>query len=199
MLQRFLSYANQERLFSKSSRILLAVSGGIDSMVMACLFRDAGITHEIAHCNFSLRGRESEGDERFVVRYGSRLGIKVHTTRFDTLGHAASRKISVQMAARELRYEWFDTLVNRGGFDAVAVAHNLDDNIETFIINLLRGTGISGLTGMSPRHQNVIRPLLFAPRDDISAWAAEKKVRYREDSSNAGLKYARNKIGRAHV
>jgi tRNA(Ile)-lysidine synthase len=194
MLQRFLHYSNQERLFSKSSRILLAVSGGIDSMVMAYLFRDAGTDHEIAHCNFSLRGRESDGDERFVVSYGSKLGIKVHTMRFDTLGHAASGKISVQMAARELRYEWFDTLVNRGGFDAVAVAHNLDDNIETFIINLLRGTGISGLTGMSPRHQNVIRPLLFAPRDEIAAWAAEKKVRFREDSSNAGLKYARNMI-----
>ena len=194
MLQEFLHYSNQERLFSKSSRILLAVSGGIDSMVMASMFREAGIYHEIAHCNFSLRGRESDGDERFVIRYGAKSGIKVHSMRFDTLSHAASGKISVQMAARELRYEWFDSLVSRHGFDAVAVANNLDDNIETFIINLLRGTGISGLTGMSPRHQNVIRPLLFARRDEIAAWAADKKVRYREDSSNAGLKYARNMI-----
>lgn len=194
MLQRFLQYSTREKLFSKSSRILLAVSGGIDSMVMASLFREAGIDHEIAHCNFSLRGRESDGDERFVISYGAKHGIKVQTMRFDTLGHAASRKISVQMAARELRYEWFDTLVSRGGFDAVAVAHNLDDNVETFIINLLRGTGISGLTGMSPRHQNVVRPLLFARRDEIAAWAEEKKVKYREDSSNAGLKYARNMI-----
>lgn len=194
MLQRFIDYSKQEKLFSKSSKILLAVSGGIDSMVMASLFTESGIDHEIAHCNFSLRGRESDGDERFVVSCGARRGITVQTMRFDTLGHAASRKISVQMAARELRYEWFDTLVSRGGFDAVAVAHNLDDNIETFMINLLRGTGISGLTGMSSRHQNVIRPLLFATRDEIAAYAARKKVKFREDSSNAGLKYARNMI-----
>ncbi|MDX9903047.1 MAG: tRNA lysidine(34) synthetase TilS [Bacteroidales bacterium] len=194
MLQRFLDHSKQEKLFSTSSRILLAVSGGIDSMVMASLFDAACTEHEIAHCNFSLRGRESDDDERFVVSYGAKRGIKVHTMRFDTLGYAASGKISVQMAARELRYEWFDTLVSQGGFDAVAVAHNLDDNIETFMINLLRGTGISGLTGMSTRHNNIIRPLLFATRDEIAAWAAEKKVDFREDSSNAGLKYARNMI-----
>jgi tRNA(Ile)-lysidine synthase len=194
MLQRFLDYSKQEKLFSTSSRILLAVSGGIDSMVMASLFAGAGIEHEIAHCNFSLRGRESDDDESFVVSYGAEHGIKVHTVGFNTLGHAALRKISVQMAARELRYEWFDTLVSLDGFDAVAVAHNLDDNIETFIINLLRGTGICGLTGMSTRHNNVIRPLLFATRDEIAAWAEKNEVNFREDSSNAGLKYARNMI-----
>ncbi len=120
--------------------------------------------------------------------------IPFHTMRFDTLAHAATKKISVQMAARELRYEWFSSLVSREGFDCVAVAHNLNDNVETFLINLLRGTGLSGLTGMSQHHNGIIRPLLFAARNEIAAFAAEKKICYREDSSNAQVKYTRNRI-----
>jgi len=173
---------------------LLAVSGGIDSMVMAFLFRKAGTDHAIAHCNFSLRGRESDSDEKFVIRYAKQKKIRCFTTRFDTMGYAASKRISVQMAARELRYNWFDTLIEKEGFDAVAVAHNLNDNIETFFINLLRGTGINGLTGMSPRHNNIIRPLLFASRSEIEAFAAGEKIKFREDSSNAEVKYTRNRI-----
>ena len=194
MLNRFLEYAKQERLFNTASRILLAISGGIDSMVMAFLFREAGVGHEIAHCNFSLRGAESDEDEKFVVSYAQKHNITAHTKRFDTLGYAATERMSVQMAARELRYEWFNSIVNHEGFDSVAVAHNLDDNVETFLINLIRGTGLSGLTGMSTHHKNVIRPLLFATRKEITEYAADRKIKYREDSSNAEIKYTRNRI-----
>jgi tRNA(Ile)-lysidine synthase len=194
MYQRFLEYAKQHRLFSTGSRLLLAVSGGTDSMVMACLFREAGVDHSIAHCNFSLRGAESDDDEQFVSDYAAKNKLQFYTTRFDTLSHAASKRISVQMAARDLRYEWFDTLVDHEGFDAVAVAHNLDDNVETFLINLMRSTGLNGLTGMSPRHQNIIRPLLFATRSEIAAYAVRRKIKFREDSSNAEIKYTRNRI-----
>jgi len=194
MYQRFIEYSEQQRLFTKGTRVLLAVSGGIDSMVMAFLFRQAGTDYAIAHCNFSLRGVESDGDEKFVISYAKKRKTECYTTRFDTMGYAASKHISVQMAARELRYNWFDSLIEKEGFDAVAVAHNLNDNIETFFINLFRGTGLNGLTGMSPRHNNIIRPLLFATRNEITAFAAGEKIKFREDSSNAEVKYTRNRI-----
>jgi len=194
MFQKFLNFSKQERLFSAGSRVLLAVSGGVDSMVMSHLFREAGTDHAIAHCNFSLRGEESDGDEEFVAAYAGERNIPFYTRRFDTLAHAATKKISVQMAARELRYEWFSSLVTREGFDCLAVAHNLNDNVETFFINLLRGTGLTGLTGMNQHHNGIIRPLLFATRDEIAAFASEKKISYREDSSNAQVKYTRNRI-----
>lgn len=194
MLSRFLEYSMQEKLFVSGGRLLLAVSGGIDSMVMAWLFRESGTEHSIAHCNFSLRGAESDGDEEFVESWASMNNLPFFSTRFDTLGYAASRKISVQMAARELRYDWFRSLLQHEGFDSVAVAHNLNDNVETFIINLLRGTGLTGLTGMKQHNGDVIRPLLFASRDEITAFASENKIGYREDSSNIQIKYTRNRI-----
>ena len=194
MLRRFLEYSEKEKLFGRGSKILLAVSGGIDSMVMAWLFREAGIEHSIAHCNFSLRGAESDGDEEFVAAWARTNGIPFFSTWFDTLTYAGMHKVSVQMAARDLRYEWFRTLVRSGGFDAVAVAHNLNDNAETFLINLVRGTGLTGLTGMSPRTGDVIRPLLFATREEIASFASAQGIGYREDSSNAETKYTRNRI-----
>lgn len=194
MIKKFLTYSEQNRLFSKEAKLLLAVSGGIDSMVMAGLFREAGISHAIAHCNFSLRAAESDGDEKFVSDYAAKHGIPFYSERFDTLALAADKGISVQMAARELRYSWFDKIVTEKGFDAVAVAHNLNDNAETFFINLLRGTGLNGLTGMSPRHGNVIRPLLFATRDEIAAYSVSKSIKFREDSSNSQIKYVRNRL-----
>lgn len=184
----------QEKLFGKGSRVLIAVSGGIDSMVMAWLFRESGTRHAIAHCNFGLRGAESDGDEELVASWARKNNILCYSKRFDTLGYAAKRKISVQMAARDLRYEWFSSLVSQDAFDAVAVAHNRNDNVETFLINLIRGTGLSGLTGMKQHAGDVIRPLLFASRSEIAAFAAEKKIGYREDSSNIQLKYTRNRI-----
>ncbi len=194
MLKRFWEYAKQERLFSTGSRLLLAVSGGVDSMVMAWLFREAGIEHSIAHCNFSLRGEESDGDEKFVEAYARKNNLPFSSMRFDTLGHAATKKISVQMAARDLRYEWFSSVVSHEGFDAVAVAHNLNDNVETFLINLMRGTGLTGLTGIDQHRDRIIRPLLFASRAEIIAFATEKMIKYREDSSNKEVKYTRNRI-----
>ncbi len=194
MLSRFLEYSAQERLFAKGSRLLLAVSGGIDSMVMAWLIREAGIEHSVAHCNFSLRGEESDADEEFVNTWARSHNIPFYSTRFDTLAYAGSHRISVQMAARELRYDWFRSLIQKEGFDSVAVAHNLNDNAETFLINMMRGTGLSGLTGMSPHTGDVIRPLLFATRAEIAAFAAEYGIGYREDSSNRQVKYTRNRI-----
>lgn len=194
MLGRFLEYSRQERLFCKGSRILLAVSGGVDSMVMAWLFRHSGTDHSVAHCNFSLRGDESDGDEEMVASWAADNNIPFYHKKFDTMGHAASRKISVQMAARELRYEWFASLLKSEGFDSVSVAHNLNDNVETFLINLMRGTGLNGLTGMKQNAGGVIRPLLFATRAEITAYADEQKIMYREDSSNSQLKYTRNRI-----
>ena len=194
MLSRFLEYSEKEKLFGRGSKVLLAVSGGIDSMVMAWLFREAGIEHSVAHCNFSLRGAESDGDEEFVAAWASSNRIQLFSTRFDTLSYAGTQKVSVQMAARELRYGWFRTLVSTGGFDAVAVAHNLNDNVETFLINMVRGTGLSGLTGMSPHTGDIIRPLLFATREEIASFASAHGIRHREDSSNAEIKYTRNRI-----
>lgn len=194
MLGSFLRYSEKEKLFGRGSRLLLAVSGGIDSMVMAWLFREAGIEHSVAHCNFSLRGAESDGDEEFVAAWARTNSIPFYSTRFDTLGYAGTHRVSVQMAARELRYDWFRSLVRSGGFDAVAVAHNLNDNVETFLINLVRGTGLSGLTGMCPRTGDIIRPLLFATREEIASFASERGIVFREDSSNAEVKYTRNRI-----
>lgn len=194
MLSRFLEFSEREKLFTGAGRILLAVSGGIDSMVMAWLFREAGIEHSVAYCNFSLRGDESDGDEEFVASYARINNIPFFSKRFDTLVYAGTNRISVQMAARELRYNWFRSLLCSEGFDAVAVAHNLNDNVETFLINLSRGTGLQGLTGMSPRTGEIIRPLLFATRDDIVSCATARGIDFREDRSNAELKYIRNRI-----
>ena len=194
MLSRFLEFSEREKLFTGGSRLLIAVSGGIDSMVMAWLFREAGIEYSIAHCNFSLRGDESDGDEEFVAAYARTSSISFFSRRFDTMTYAGTHRISVQMAARELRYDWFRSLIRSEGFDSVAVAHNLNDNVETFLINLSRGTGLHGLTGMSPRTGDIIRPLLFATREEIASYASARGIDFREDRSNAEVKYIRNRI-----
>ena len=180
--------------FPTGSKILAAVSGGGDSMVMLHLLHSAGINTIAAHCNFGLRGDESDMDEEFVKTETAKLGIPCRTKHFDASAYAAQNGLSIQMAARELRYRWFEEIATHENFDAVAIAHNRDDRIETLFINLARGTGIHGLTGIRPRNGKIIRPLLFASRNEIETYAKKQGINFREDSSNATDKYARNYI-----
>ena len=186
---------------SRSASFLLAVSGGMDSMCMADLFlRTVGTeSFSIAHCNFSLRGEESDGDEALVREWAERNGVSLFARRFQTKEYAQSRGVSIEMAARELRYGWFSELCTEHGFDVVAVAHNANDNAETLMLNLLRGTGLNGLHGMSAltvsqADLKVFRPLLEYTRKQIDGYVLDNRVPYRHDSSNFESDYKRNKI-----
>jgi tRNA(Ile)-lysidine synthase len=194
MLEEFKEYIEQNGLIKGNEKILLAVSGGIDSMVMADLFIRAGKEPGIAHCNFTLRGEESQADEEFVAKYAADHNLSFFSVRFDTRTYATEKGISIQMAARDLRYSWFEKTRKKEGFDLIAVAHNLNDNIETFLINLARGTGITGLSGIRKTRDRIIRPLLFAGRKSIEDYSKNNGIAYREDSSNADTGYVRNKI-----
>ncbi len=181
-------------------RILLAVSGGIDSMYMAARAGDIfpGADLAVAHCNFGLRGEESDGDEEFVRSWCAWNGLPIYVKRFETSEFASTKGISIEMAARELRYAWFAELLSKEHFDAVAVAHNANDNAETLMLNLLRGTGSRGLRGMGDREMPggglILRPLLGTTREEISSWMTVNGVPHREDSTNASGNYKRNKI-----
>lgn len=194
MITDFNNFISENELFSPSDKILLAVSGGIDSMVMASLFNSQKYNIGIAHCNFSLRGEESDKDEELVRSYAAENEIPFHVIRFDTRLFANENGLSVQMAAREMRYKWFEEIRNEFGYDYISVAHNLNDNIETLLINLIRGTGLAGMAGMKPVINKIVRPLLFATRNDILAFRNEHKIMFREDQSNSDTKYIRNKI-----
>lgn len=175
-------------------KLILALSGGIDSMVLADLLLQAKADFVVAHCNFHLRGEESEGDEQFVRDYASRNGLTIYVKQFDTLDYAKDHGISIEMAARELRYAWFEELRQQLGYDYIAVAHHADDQLETFFINLLRGAGIRGLKGMQPVNGHIIRPLLNISRAEIQQYAEEHHLQWREDHTNAETLYLRNKI-----
>lgn len=194
MLHRFNSFLRKEELCRPDDRILLAVSGGIDSVVMAHLFTEAGYDCAIAHCNFQLRGEDSELDESFVRSLALSLEIPVFVKRFDVEAEMQERGISLQMAARDLRYDWFEELLSEHSMDRVATAHNTNDAVETFFLNLSRGSGIRGLKGISPRRGKIIRPLLFASRSQIDSYQQTHKISFREDASNLETKYQRNKI-----
>jgi len=194
MLHDFLNYIEDNKLAKKGDRILAAVSGGIDSMVMADLLLKAGLLSGIAHCNFGLREKESDLDEQMVRKYASKHHVPFYSFRFMTKDHARKNGISIEMAARELRYEWFKKIMKEEGYAAVAVAHNLNDNVETFLLNLIRGTGIAGLTGMKPSVNHIIRPLLFATRKSIEEYRNENGISFREDRTNADTKFKRNKV-----
>lgn len=193
MIERFRQYIDSNHLINKGDRILVALSGGVDSMVLAELLRREGYDIALAHCNFNLRGKESDGDEQFVREYAERVEVKLFVKQFDTLDFVENNKVSVEMAARELRYAWFDELVH-SSFDKLALAHHADDQIETFFINLMRGSGIKGLKAMQPRNGMYIRPLLWASREEIKKFAIENGIQWREDSTNNDTVYLRNKI-----
>lgn len=198
MLHSFLTYITKEHLFKSAEKVLLTVSGGVDSVVMCDLFHKANLDFAIAHCNFQLRGTESNEDETFVKELANKYKVMFHTITFETESYAKKNKCSTQVAARELRYEWFEKIRKQYNYHYIATAHHLDDSIETFFINLLRGAGISGLHGILPKNNFIIRPMLFCSKTNIVNYAKENKLRYREDSSNASDKYVRNKI-RHHV
>jgi tRNA(Ile)-lysidine synthase len=184
---------NQEVL-NDHHKYLLAVSGGIDSVVMLDLFKDSGKSIGIAHCNFQLRGEDSENDEEFVRKLASDLDVPLFVERFNTSEYGEENGLSIQMAARELRYAWFNRLLEETDFEKVALAHHKDDQLETILFNLAKGTGIAGLTGMQIAHGNYVRPLLFASKTMIEDYAEKNHLSWREDVSNDSLKYSRNLI-----
>lgn len=194
MLQRFIKYISDNHLFSKADTILVGVSGGIDSVVLLDLLDKAGFSVAIAHCNFRLRGEESDGDERLVGELAKKYDAPLFKTSFDTADYALENKVSIEMAARDLRYQWFEEIRASHHFDCIAVAHHRDDQLETFFLNLARGTGLTGLTGIHPINGKIVRPLLFASRDEIEKYRHENFLDFREDSSNQSLDYQRNKI-----
>ncbi len=194
MLDRVKKYIEEHKLFARNNRILLAVSGGIDSMVMAAIFVESGYKIGIAHCNFSLRGEEADKDEQLVERFAIKNKLPYYSVRFNTKEYAKAHSVSIQMAARKLRYDWFRRLCVEHSFQYIATAHNLDDKIETFFLNLTRGTGIKGLSGMPPKSNDIIHPLLFASRKEIEEYAKVNGVAFREDATNATTYYARNRI-----
>ena len=173
---------------------IIACSGGVDSVVLAHLCARSGVDFALAHCNFNLRGEDSDEDQRFVGALSDHLGVRFFTESFDTEAFASRTKQSIQMAARELRYQWFGDLLNDEGYMWLLTAHHLDDTLETFLINLSRGTGIEGLTGIPREADKVLRPLLPFTRGQILEFASENGIDWREDHSNEDTKYLRNKI-----
>ncbi len=194
MQQKFENHIAQNFPFLIGKKLLLATSGGLDSMVMTDLFHKLPFEIAIAHCNFQLRGLESFGDQRFIQDYCETNEIKLFLTQFDTEAFANDYKISTQVAARELRYSWFYELLDTENYDYILTAHHADDNLETFLIHLVRGTGIDGFTGIPPQNGKVIRPFLIFSRSEIEHYAKDNIIEWREDSSNASDKYLRNKI-----
>jgi tRNA(Ile)-lysidine synthase len=212
MIVKFTNHINKYHLFTKDNHLLIAISGGVDSVVLADLCAKAGYQFSIAHCNFQLRGEESERDEAFVKSLAAKYKVQLYTKRFNTTAFAAENKYSIQEAARKLRYGWFDELMNElkgvaslfrqvGASDGMKMpqtslflltAHHLDDNIETSVMHFFRGTGIGGLRGMLPKQGKILRPLLFASKQDILAYANENNLQWVEDSSNESSKYTRN-------
>jgi len=194
MLDQFKQHIVQKIPESFSGKTLLAVSGGVDSMVLLHLYRALKVDFAVAHCNFQLRGVESDLDEKLVTDFCKKNNIPCFVEQFDTMQIVETKKVSIQIAARELRYNWFKQICIDYGYQFIATAHHLDDQAETFLINFTRGTGIDGLVGIPEKNENIIRPLLNFSREDILNYAIENGVAWREDQSNATTKYLRNKM-----
>ncbi|KIA91955.1 tRNA(Ile)-lysidine synthetase [Pedobacter kyungheensis] len=193
-LQQFRDFIEQQQLFTEGNRILLAVSGGKDSVLMLHLFKAIGVDVGVAHCNFNLRADEAQRDEHFVALLAGNLGLPFYVTHFETKKYAHQHKISTQMAARELRYTWFEEIRSAEGYDYIALAQHQNDAVETVLINLVRGTGISGLHGILPKRDKLIRPLLFLNRQEVNEIVAKNNIDFVEDSSNLSTHYTRNKL-----
>ncbi len=194
MISEFSKYIQQHNLFNREDNLLAAVSGGADSVVMLHLLIENGFKPAIAHCDFQLRGDESDRDRFFVEKLAEKYRLKIFVHRFDTRLFARRQKISVEMAARRLRYEWFEELLINEHYSKILVAHNSDDNAETILLNFIRGTGYAGLSGMKPLAGNIARPLLFATRQMIEDYACKANIDYVNDSTNADKKYRRNYV-----
>jgi tRNA(Ile)-lysidine synthase len=193
-VKQFIAFAEQNQLFGRDGRILAAVSGGMDSVLMVHLLKAAGLNFAIAHCNFQLRGDEALRDQEFCHNVAQQFRAPFHTINFDTTAFAADNKLSIQMAARQLRYDWFEQVRQQSGAETIALAHHQNDAIETILLNLTRGTGIAGMHGILPKNGALVRPLLFLNREEIQKLVDDNHFPYVEDSSNASAKYARNKL-----
>lgn len=198
LLQQFIKNWTDKKFAHTEQKVLLAVSGGVDSMVMADLFLKSGLPFGIAHCNFQLRGEDSNLDEVLVTGWAEKNNIEFHVIRFETKKSSEEWKKGTQETARILRYEWFDTLIKEHEYQKLATAHHANDNVETLIINLLKGTGIAGLHGVPETNGYIIRPMLFAQKEDVRNYAEEHNIIYREDASNETDNYLRNAV-RHHI
>tara|TARA_B100000900_G_scaffold416275_1_gene450907 strand:- start:2106 stop:3413 length:1308 start_codon:yes stop_codon:yes gene_type:complete len=194
MIDKIEKYIKEKKLFSKKDRLLLAISGGADSVCLFYILKKLDYHIELAHCNFQLRGRESIEDEEFITSLAEKYNVNLYLKRFNTNEYAKTNQVSIQVAARNLRYDWFEKLLKKYNLNKIVIAHNNDDKIETFFINLLRGTGLKGLTSMKAKAGNIVRPLLILSRQNIESYLDEIDADYRLDSSNQDIKYLRNKI-----
>ena len=178
----------------RDSKFLIALSGGVDSMVLANLFLNNNLSFSVAHCNFNLRDKESDGDEKFIFNWSAENEIECYISKFNTIDYCRKNKFGIQEVARNLRYDWFNELKNLYSFDYIVTAHHLDDQIETYLINSMRGSGLNGLTGISEKTDTLLRPLLKILKNEILVYAKSNKIDFREDSSNYKNDYFRNMI-----
>jgi len=197
LLTQFTQHINAAALFQKADKLLIAVSGGVDSVVLCDLCFHAGFNFEIAHCNFQLRGEDSEADEKFVIELAFKYNVKYHVVKFDTEKFATELKQNIQLAARNLRYNWFNEIVeNNTDIKHIVTAHHADDNLETILMNFFKGTGINGLKGIQSQHAGIggkiVRPILFANKSELLDYANANQLQWREDVSNESSKYTRN-------
>jgi tRNA(Ile)-lysidine synthase len=192
MQAAFTKHIQDKKLFAMGDKLLLAISGGVDSVVLAHLLKQSGAQFSLAHCNFKLRAKDSDEDERFCKHLAKQLGLEIYTKTFDVENYCKENKLSIQMAARDLRYAWFKELLSKHQFDYLLTAHHAGDTIETLFINLMRGTGIKGLKGISEKTEQLIRPLLAFTKEELISYATDHGIVYRQDKSNLDDKYERN-------